>query len=130
MRLKRNSQGNYSYEYVADQNGVGDAEEALAKAQNDLYNFDKDAYKQNLEDMLSAWKEYLSKRKEILLNYNLTEAQQKEQLALLDEQYGEYINGKTEQNLDIRENLTQSAFTAISRTYGTDVENYKGMTDA
>ena len=77
MRLKRNSQGNYSYEYVADQNDVGDAEETLAKAQNDLYNFDKDAYKQNLEDMLSAWKEYLSKRKEILLNYNWREYEKK-----------------------------------------------------
>ena len=127
MRLKRNSQGDYSYEYMADQGALGDAEENLAKAQNDLYNFDKDAYRQNLEDMLSAWKEFLSKRKEILLDNNLTEAQQKEQLALLDIQYGEYINDKTEQNLAIRGNLTESAFMDIAEMYNTDVNNYRNI---
>jgi len=41
LRLKRDSQGNYSYQYVADQNKIYDAEQNLAAAQNDLYNFDK-----------------------------------------------------------------------------------------
>jgi len=41
LRLKRDSQGNYSYQYVADQNGIFDAEQGLISAQNELYNFDK-----------------------------------------------------------------------------------------
>jgi hypothetical protein len=72
MRLKRDTQGNYSYQYVADQNSIADAESALATAQNDLYNFDKDRYNQNLSDMLSSYKDYMSKRKEILLDQTLT----------------------------------------------------------
>jgi hypothetical protein len=41
MRLKRDSQGNYSYQYVADQDKIAEAGQKLAKAENDLYNFDK-----------------------------------------------------------------------------------------
>jgi hypothetical protein len=58
MRLKRDSQGNYSYEYVADEGAIGEAEANLAAAQNDLYNFDLDRYKSNLNDMLAAWKDF------------------------------------------------------------------------
>jgi hypothetical protein len=30
----------------------------MAEAQNDLYNFDKDAYKANLDEMLAAWQDF------------------------------------------------------------------------
>mgnify|MGYP003312761491 CR=1 FL=1 len=65
MQLRRDSQGNYSYEYVADQDSIIDAQQNLAAAQNDLYNFDKDAYKANLEDILAAYKDYQDKRREL-----------------------------------------------------------------
>jgi competence protein ComGC len=58
MRLRRDSQGNYSYEYTADLNDVAEAQKNLAAAQNDLYNFDKERYNSNLNDMLSAWKDF------------------------------------------------------------------------
>lgn len=88
MRLKRDSQGNYSYEYVADNGAVDDAQANLAQAQNDLYNFDKDQYKSNLEDMLSAWKDFQSDYKDILEDTSLAEQDKIEKLALLREQYG------------------------------------------
>ena len=88
MRLKRDSQGNYSYEYVADNGAVDDAQANLAQAQNDLYNFDKDQYKSNLDDMLSAWKDFQSDYKDILEDTSLAEQDKIEKLSLLREQYG------------------------------------------
>jgi competence protein ComGC len=73
LRLKRDSQGNYSYQYVADDEGVDDARAKLAEAQNDLYNFDKERYKSNLDDMLAAWKDFQSEYKDIIDDVSLTE---------------------------------------------------------
>lgn len=38
VRLQRDSEGNFGYVYTADQEKVNDAEQALADAENDLYN--------------------------------------------------------------------------------------------
>jgi hypothetical protein len=35
-----------------------DAQQNLSDAQNDLYNFDKERYQANLNEMLAAWKEF------------------------------------------------------------------------
>ena len=127
MRLKRDSQGNYSYEYVADNGAVNDAQANLAQAQNDLYNFDKERYQSNLDDMLSAWRDFQSDYKDILEDTSLTEQERIERLALLREQYGEYINDKTAENLVVRNNLMESAFADLAALYNTDVENYNQM---
>lgn len=129
LRLKRDSQGNYSYQYVADQNGIFDAEQGLISAQNELYNFDKQRYQNNLQEMLSAWRDFQQKYKDIVTDTSLTEEERVRQLALLREQYGEYINNKAQQNSDIRKNLTESAFNQIAAIYNIDVANYQKMTD-
>lgn len=127
MRLKRDSQGNYSYQYVADNNAVDDARDNLAQAQNDLYNFDKERYQSVLNDMLAAWKDFQSEYKEILEDTSLAEEERIEKLALLREEYGEYINDKTAQNAEARNNLMESAFADMAALYNTDVANYNQM---
>jgi len=127
MRLKRDSQGNYSYEYVADGGAVDEAQANLASAQNDLYNFDKERYQSNLDDMLSAWRDFQSEYKDILLDTSLAEEERIERLALLRDEYGEYINDKTAENLVVRNNLMESAFADLAALYNTDVENYNQM---
>ena len=127
MRLKRDSQGNYSYEYMADEGAIGEAEADLAQAQNDLYNFDKERYQSNLDDMLAAWKDFQSQYKDIVEDVSLSEEERVAKLALLREQYGEYINDKTAENAVIRGNLMQSAFADLALLYETDVENYNNM---
>ena len=129
MRLKRDSQGNYSYEYVADKNAIDDAQANLATAQNDLYNFDKDRYQAVLNDMLSLWKEFQEKYKEITLDTSLTEEERVERLAKLRQQYGELINDKLAQNLDVRNNLMKSAFASYASLYNVNVDNFNKMSN-
>ena len=129
LRLKRDSQGNYSYEYAADQDNIAEAQQNLAQAQNSLYNFDKERYQSNLNDILAVWKDFQSEYKDIVLDASLTEEEKVRELALLREEYGEYINDKTEENLNIRNNLMESAFADIAALYEEDVANYQRMTD-
>jgi hypothetical protein len=58
MRLRRDSQGNYTYQYVADEEKLSDLQSALADAQANLYNMDKEHYQQNLNDIYDTYKDY------------------------------------------------------------------------
>ena len=129
MRLKRDSQGNYSYQYTADNDAVNEAEDNYSNAVNDLYNFDLERYKGNLQDMLEAWRSFQEDYKEIQLDMSLTEEQRIERTALLQEEYGEYINGKTQQNLSIRNHLRESALMDMEQLYEKDVQNFQSMSN-
>lgn len=127
MRLKRDSQGNYSYQFIADEDAVGKAEDELAAAQNELYNFDKENYINNLDELYAAYEEYQQKMFEAAQINDPDERLQRE--ALLNKEYGELINGLVEQNQTIRSNLHESAFDELARLYNTDVENYRKMSE-
>ena len=51
MRLRRDSQGNYRYEYTSDADQVGALQDELNDMYNSLYNFDKARYQENLNQM-------------------------------------------------------------------------------
>ena len=127
MRLRRDSQGNYSYQFVANEDDIAKAEDDLAAAKNALYNFDKENYLNNLDEMYSAYEEYQQKMFEAA-QINDPEERAKKEL-LINEQYNELINSLTEKNQTIRNNLYESAFEELSRLYDTDLEHYKQMTE-
>ena len=63
MRLVRGSDGSYGYQYVADENKLTEATEALATAQNELYNLDVQEYEDNLDRMYELYTEFINKVK-------------------------------------------------------------------
>lgn len=48
---------------------------------------------------------------------------------LLQNQYEQLINGLTEQNATVRENLHESTFDDLSRLYDVNVANFQNMSD-
>ena len=54
MKLRRDTQGNYSYVYTANDDNVRSAQSDLLDAQNNAYNMSKDQMKQTQADSLSA----------------------------------------------------------------------------
>ena len=127
MRLKRDSQGNYSYEYVADDDNILQTQRKLAQLNNDLYNFDKERYNSNLSDALQAWKDFQSQYKAIMSDMSKSQEDQARQAALLQQQYAEYINGKLTQNEVIRANLTDSALQDYALLNNEDAKHYKNL---
>lgn len=110
MRLTRDSQGNYSYSYGTDEDAINEANQKLADAQNNLYNFDKDQYSQNLSEIYSMYEEYQQKMIEIANNSSLTQEEKERQLAEAQQKYIEYITNLTQDNEYIRQNLSDSTF--------------------
>lgn len=124
MRLRRDANGNYSYQYVANQEQVSKAQQELADTQNDLYNFDKDAYQKNLDDLVQMWKDYRDKEEEIRQDSSLSEEKRKELLLDLEKQYCQQSGAYTEQNQTIRVNLTSSATDSLKNLYETNTNNF------
>ena len=127
MRLRRDSQGNYRYEYTTDGDQVGQLQSELNDMYNSLYNFDKSKYQDNLNQMYSVWVEFQEKMAEAA-QINDPVARSEREL-LLQNQYEQLINGLTEQNATVRENLHESAFDDLSRLYDIDVSNFQNMSD-
>ena len=129
MRLRRDAQGNYSYQYVTDNDAVAKAQQELDEAQNSLYNLDKDAYKENLDQILSLWTEFQTKLNEIWTNNNLTEEQKQQQAYDLRERYMRMITSLTYDNENIRLNLENSVFNELARLRGMDIQDFQNMSD-
>lgn len=128
MRLRRDSQGNYSYQFVSDEDSIAQTREELQALYNELYNFDLSAYRDNLDQLLSVWTEYQEKMAEAAQINDPVKRAEKE--ALIQEQYGQLINGIVAENEVVRTNLYESAFTELADLYNVDVENFQNMTDA
>lgn len=129
MRLKRDASGNYSYQFVSDEESIVQAQQDLADAQNSLYNFDKDAYTNNLNDIYSIYTEFQDKMMELYKDNTLSDEERERKKMLLVEQYQELITAKTEQNSQIRNNLENSAFQELAKMYNTNISEFQNMVD-
>lgn len=126
MRLRRDSQGNYSYQYVADESQISKLSQDLSDLYNQLYNFDKDAYEKNLNNIYETWKEYQEKMTEAA-QINDPELRAQKEL-LIAQQYGELINNLTAQNENIKNSLYQSSIVSMMNSYNQNLINYENMT--
>lgn len=125
MKMVRDQQGNYTYNYVADTSEVKDAEQELRDAQNSLYELDVDAYNDNLSSMYDIYKEWQEKIKELYLDTSLSQEElQTKQLELAD-YYGEMLTGICSENETIKINLNQSTFDTLYSLYQEDEERVK-----
>lgn len=124
LRLRRDSQGNYTYEYVNDQDEITKARQELSDAENELYNLTRDNYNNNLDSYYNLIQEWEEKVKEAYLDTTLTAAQQGQKVTLLNKYYGEMINDTLNDNNQIRNNLIADAITAIAGEYSKDEENF------
>lgn len=128
MRMKRDAQGNYSYVYAGDEDDISSKTQELADAQNQLYNLDKDQYRQNMDDIVSYTAEMQEKIKELYEDPTMDPEVRGEREKTIREQYGELINNIIADNENIRVNLHESTFDSLSMLYETDADNFRTMT--
>lgn len=127
MRLRRDSQGNYSYQFVSDEDQVAQAAQELTEAQNSLYNLDKDAYKNNLDQIQEIYSEWSEKLQEIISDTTLSYEEKQAEMVRLTQYYGDRLQNVAEQNASIRLNLEDSVFQALADMYDTNVETFYNM---
>lgn len=128
MRLRRDSQGNYSYQYTADEDETSKLESELSNLYNQLYNFDKEQYISNLDEMYAIWEEYQQKMTEAM---QINDPEQREARKLLiTQQYEELINGIVRDNEKIKQELHESTFLELADLYDEDYAKYATLTEA
>lgn len=125
MRLRRDSQGNYSYQYTSDNEQTAALQDELSQLYNDLYNLDKGQYTNNLDTIYNLWTEYQQKMAEAA-KINDPEARL-EREKLLTEYYGELLNNLALDNTDIRTNLSESAFLEVQELFDESYANQEDL---
>ena len=114
MRLRRDSQGNYSYQYVADTSAVDDAKEKLDAAIHDLYTLDKDRLKNTTQEWYNAWISMQEELNEATQKY--TGEALKERTKQIQEKYKDILNGLNNDVTVSLNNLNQSSLISLAET--------------
>lgn len=105
MRLRRDSQGNYRYQYVANENDTKDAENDLLDAQNNAYNLSKEQMKQTQADSLAALQQAKQAILDVWQNGNLTIEERQARTKYILDNLKEYIDGTSEQLQESEKNI-------------------------
>ena len=132
MRLRRDSQGNYRYQYVADKEAVDQAQRELAATAAELYELTKEDYRNTVEYMNDINEQYMEKYLEIYENsaYTIEEKQR-----LLQELYSEWMSaqGKVQNDyMEMSDKLIQhtaAAATIIDDALGGQFQQFANMPD-
>ena len=133
MKLTRNAEGNWSYQYVADEDNVAEKQQNLLDAINDKYEYVKSANQQALDDLLQYEEDFWNKYAEIMKDVSLSDEERQSRIAqLYDMYYGEegiltqayQDSAQTQQDLNL---VTAEQLWAI---YESDQEKYATMTAA
>ena len=106
VRLVRNSQGNWDYQYTSDQNAIDDANQEYADAANEYYNIAKDQVKDVTEEIVATWQECNEKVKEVYEDETLTVAEREAKIAEIREFYSEKILYLEEQKNNALKDMT------------------------
>ena len=107
MKLRRDTQGNYSYVYTANEGDVKSAKSDLLDAQNNAYNLSKDNIKQTQDDSLSALQDAKSMISDIWTNANLTLEEKTERTKTIIDSLKQYLAGTADQLSESEQNIIQ-----------------------
>lgn len=136
MKLVRGQDGNWTYNYVADEDDVADKQQALMDANNDYYEFAKQSW-ENLtnkivEDTQTALERISELEQESLSATAERQAEIAEQIAYLKEYYwGEegLITLEMANQAEYERNLNQATAETLWGLYQIDEENYSLLTE-
>ena len=129
MKLTRNEQGNWSYQYVADTDEVANKRQELLDAYNNLYQLASDAYEANLEALQDLQEAYLESVRKIAEDTTLTEEEKNAKLAELDTWYYDQYNKLAQENTLYRNDLELAASALLLEIYRQDQDAYQSMTE-
>ena len=122
MRLKRDKNGNYSYQYVADSSATAQLEQEIADLNNQIHNLDKEAYSSNLEQIRQVYQEWAKAMLEIE-NSGGTEEEKAEKRLAINKLYTERLQQLMTENQWMLMNLEQATIDSITGTWGNGVQD-------
>ena len=131
LRLVRDSQGNWNYQYTADAEQIAQAEQDLLDAENNWYNIAKDQVTDVTEEILSTWQDCYDDINEVYSDMTLSDEERSRRAQEIYNYYVQKIkdleNEKQVAIKDMNEAGNQSLIDATAST-GADISDLVGMT--
>lgn len=87
MKLTRNEQGNWSYQYVADEDDVASKQQDLLSAYGDLYKLADDSYNHSMELAMELYETMKERMIEIANDTTLTEEEKNQKIKEIYDKY-------------------------------------------
>lgn len=129
MKLKRDTQGNYSYVYKANEDNVRSAQSDLLDAQNNAYNLSKDQMKQTQDDSLSALQDARDTISQIWTNANLTLEEKTKRTQVVIDSLKEYLASTSEQLSTSEKNIINDFLGMCEILTGENADKLKDVYD-
>ena len=129
LKLKRDTQGNYSYVYKANEDNVRSAQSDLLDAQNNAYNLSKDQMKQTQDDSLSALQDARDTISQIWTNANLTLEEKTKRTKVVIDSLKEYLASTSEQLSTSEKNIINDFLGMCEILTGENADKLKDVYD-
>ena len=129
MKLRRDSQGNYSYVYTANKDDVTNAQNELMDAEFNAYNMSKENYTQTYDNYLSYVSNIAEQIRQISLNTELEEDERNERIAELKKYLAEYIASISDQLTASQRGMLESVALLAEDTSGMTGETFKQISE-
>lgn len=108
IQLVRDSQGNWNYQYTANQDDITNAQQNLLDAENDWYNIAKQQVTDVTGEIVSTWKECQDKIKDIYSDMTLTDEERSAQAQEIYKYYSEKIKYLEEEKQNAIADMTEA----------------------
>lgn len=129
MRLRRDSQGNYRYEYVADEDNIQKLKDELDALENSLYNFDKERFISLQNEIVGYVRDREEAIKEIQMDALLTEEERQARIAEINQLYNDLIQNITDQTVTAQTNLYQSGADELKKINDEEGQDFQRMVE-
>ena len=127
MKLTRNEQGNWTYQYVANQDDIKAKEQELMDANYNYYEMAKSNYMGSVEDMINLEKEY-SKQLYQIESIRLTnEEEYNRKKEALDKWYEEKRKRIVEENSLFQQDMIISGMSVLQTQYDIDKSAFEQL---
>ena len=108
IELVRDSQGNWNYQFTANQDDIANAQQNLLDAENDWYNIAKQQVTDVTGEIVSTWKECHDKIKDIYSDMTLTDEERSAQAQEIYKYYSEKIKYLEEEKQNAIADMTEA----------------------
>ena len=129
MKLTRDEQGNWTYQYIADDTEIETKRQEMLDALNDLYQLSSEAYEKSIEDQIALQEEYITRLEEIYEDTALSDEERVAKLDELNQWYYSEADTLAEENATYQQDLRAETAAILLESYEADEDALNSMTD-
>ena len=130
MKLTRNEQGNWSYQYVADEDDIASKQQEYLDVWHELYETSKEYDQQMRDSLLSLYEEYQTRLLTIAEDMTLTTEERQQKIAELEEWYYQMYEFYAGQMAQTEDELQTATVGLITTAHEQNVDSYAWMTES